>query len=57
MAGYLPVILESLDANRHHYLLLSALKEVIVLHAITPGLDFGPYIEQVLPHLLKVRQS
>jgi len=57
MACYLPVILESLNANRHHYLLLSALKEVIVLHANTTGLDFGPYIEQVLPHLLKHCES
>ena len=57
MACYLPVILESLNANRHHYLLLSTLKEVIVLHANTTGLDFGPYIEQVLPHLLKVRYA
>eukprot|EP00622_Pseudochattonella_farcimen_P007753 FR743818.1.p1 GENE.FR743818.1~~FR743818.1.p1 ORF type:complete len:315 (+),score=58.24 FR743818.1:56-946(+) len=57
MKGYLPVILESLSQNRHHYLLLSALKEVILLHANTTGLDFGAYIDQVLPHLYKHCES
>lgn len=57
MQVYLPLVLESLGHSRHHYLLLSALKEVIVLHANTPDLDFTPYLDQVLPHLFQHCES
>lgn len=57
MAVYLPLILESLSQSRHHYLLLSALKEVIVLYANDPTLDFSPYLDQVLPHLFQHCES
>lgn len=52
----LPLILTYMARSRHHYLLLSALKEVLVLHATTSQ-DFGSYIDQVIPHLLKHGQS
>ncbi|CAM9530101.1 unnamed protein product [Ectocarpus fasciculatus] len=54
MAMYLPGILDAFEKSvKHQYLLLSSLKEVIVCHANTPGLEFGPYVDQVLPHLFQ----
>lgn len=45
---YLPGILDAFEESvKHQYLLLSSLKEVIVCHATTPGLDFGPFVDQV----------
>lgn len=45
---YLPGILNAFEHSvRHQYLLLSSLKEVIVCHANTEGLDFSPYVDQV----------
>merc|ERR1712178_87349 len=52
----LPLILTYMARSRHHYLPLSALKEVLVLHASTAQ-DFGCYIDQVIPHLLKHAES
>ncbi|CAN0314851.1 unnamed protein product, partial [Discosporangium mesarthrocarpum] len=51
MSKYLPVILDTLERSKHQYLLLSSLKEVIVCHAETEGLEFSIYVDQVLPHL------
>lgn len=54
MEMYLPGILDAFEKSvKHQYLLLSSLKEVIVCHANTDGLDFTPYVDQVLPHLFK----
>ncbi|CAM9970460.1 unnamed protein product [Ascophyllum nodosum] len=54
MKMYLPGILSAfMKSVKHQYLLLSSLKEVIVCHANTEGLDFSPYVDQVLPHLFK----
>ncbi|CAN0530331.1 unnamed protein product, partial [Ectocarpus sp. 12 AP-2014] len=54
MDRYLPGILDAFEKSvKHQYLLLSSLKEVIVCHANTPGLEFGPYVDQVLPHLFQ----
>ncbi|CBN79044.1 conserved unknown protein [Ectocarpus siliculosus] len=54
MPMYLPGILDAFERSvKHQYLLLSSLKEVIVCHANTPGLEFGPYVDQVLPHLFQ----
>lgn len=48
MDRYLPGILDAFEKSvKHQYLLLSSLKEVIVCHANTPGLEFGPYVDQV----------
>ena len=45
---YLPGILDAFEKSvKHQYLLLSSLKEVIVCHATTPGLDFSPFVDQV----------
>jgi len=57
MGSYLPLILSSLAQDRNHYLLLSALKEVILVHAKTPALDFSPHLDQVMPLLVKHCQS
>ena len=51
MAAFLPVVLESIGTNRHQYLLLAALKEIILVHA-TQGLNFNPFLDSVLPGLL-----
>eukprot|EP00903_Cladosiphon_okamuranus_P016633 g15341.t1 len=52
MTLYLPGILNAFEkSKKHQYLLLSALKEVIVCHASTQGLNFSPFVDQVLPHL------
>ena len=51
MSTYLPVILTSLENTKHQYLLLAALKEIIVVHA-TKGMDFSSYLNAVLPCLL-----
>jgi len=56
MPAYLPPILGALAADKNHYLLLSSLKEIIVLHAAKSDLraTFGThYLEQVLPPLLE----
>jgi len=50
MSLFLPSILSSLQQDRNHYLLLSSLKEVIVLHASNKQ-DFSSYLNQVLPPL------
>jgi len=47
MQVFLPSILQALAADRNHYLLLAALKEVITVHA-SEGRDFTPYLEAVL---------
>lgn len=45
---YLPGILKAFQKSvKHQYLLLSSLKEVIVCHANTDGLDFTLYVDQV----------
>lgn len=51
MSTYLPVILTSIENTKHQYLLLAALKEIIVVHA-TKGMDFSAYLNAVLPCLL-----
>lgn len=51
MTIYLPVILESIGAHTHQYLLLVALKEVIVVHA-NHNIDFTVFLDKVLPGLL-----
>ena len=51
MTIYLPVILESIGAHTHQYLLLVALKEVIVVHA-SHNIDFTVFLDSVLPGLL-----
>lgn len=51
MSTYLPVILTSIENTKHQYLLLAALKEIIVVHAIK-GMDFSAYLNAVLPCLL-----
>ena len=51
MTIYLPVILESIGAHTHQYLLLVALKEVIVVHA-NHNIDFTVFLAKVLPGLL-----
>jgi len=53
MTTYLPLILQALTDSRHQYLLLAALKEVIVCHAASTELDFGDYVDEVLPHLYR----
>lgn len=60
MPAYLPPILSALAADKNHYLLLSALKEIIVLHAAKRELTatFGSqFLEQVLPPLFEHCQS
>jgi hypothetical protein len=52
MSAFLPTILNALEASHHQYLLLSALKEVIICHSQDQQLDIGPYVDQVLPHLI-----
>lgn len=45
---YLPGVLDAFErSEKHQYLLLSSLKELIVCHANTDGLDFSPYVDQV----------
>ena len=45
---YLPGILDAFEKSvKHQYLLLSSLKEVIVCHSTTSGLDFSPFVDQV----------
>lgn len=51
MSTYLPVVLSAVQSNRHQYLLLEALREIIVVHANTHR-DFSSYLEAVLPGLL-----
>ena len=51
MGIFLPVVLESIGTNRHQYLLLASLKEIILVHA-NQGLDFSPFLDSVLPGLL-----
>ena len=52
MESFLPVVLQAVESNRQQYLLLAALKEIIVIHA-NSGMDFTMYLEAVLPGLLK----
>ena len=47
MTTYLPVVLQAVDSSKHQYLLLAALKEVIVVHADS-SLSFEAYLDQVL---------
>ena len=56
MATYLPLILQAVDSTRHQYLLLSALKETIVVH-VKKGLHFEPYLDTVLPGLMQLTSS
>eukprot|EP01038_Epipyxis_sp_PR26KG_P006809 gene6809-9325_t len=62
MQYFLPLVLSnesstSININtRHQYLLLAALKEVIILYA-NKNLDFESYLPQVLPILLNQCQS
>jgi len=57
MGSYLPVLLKTLNSGKNEYLLLSALKEVITCHSTTAGLDFSPYVTDVIPILTKHCQS
>lgn len=52
MGVFLPAVLQSVESNRHQYLLLAALKEVIVVFA-NLQLNFLPYLPSVLPVLLR----
>lgn len=56
MQVYLPVALQSAQSNKNQYLLLAALKEIIVVFA-NQGLDFQPYLGAVLPVLLEQCRS
>lgn len=53
MPAFLPVVLQPAHSTKNQYLLLAALKEVIVVHA-SSGLSFEVYLEQVLPGLLGI---
>ena len=53
MVIFLPVVLEAVENNRHQYLLLASLKEIILEHA-NKGKDFSSHLQSVLPGLLKV---
>ncbi len=58
MATFLPAILEALNKSKHQYLILSALKEVILCHHQNDGnFDIGPYVNQILPYLLQYCES
>ncbi len=59
MATFLVTILDALNESKHQYLILSALKEVIVCHHQQKdgNFDIGPYVSQILPHLLKYCES
>lgn len=46
MAMYLPVLLQAVESSKHQYLLLAALKEVIVVH-VNSALSFEAYLSQV----------
>ncbi len=55
---FLPTILDALNKSKHQYLLLSALKEVIVCHRQKDEIFYiGPYVSQILPCLLKYCES
>lgn len=56
MQVYLPVALQSTQSNKNQYLLLAALKEIIVVFA-NQNLDFQPYLSVVLPVLLEQCRS
>ncbi len=51
MQVYLPIVLQSAQSNKNQYLLLAALKEIIVVFA-NQGMDFQSYLGVVLPVLL-----
>jgi len=52
MKAFLPAILDALETNpKHQYLLLSALKEVILCHTSTPGRSFADYCGRVCDNL------
>jgi cullin-associated NEDD8-dissociated protein 1 len=56
MPNFLPVVLQAVCSNRHQYLLLASLKEIIVVHA-NFGQDFSFYLDQVLPGLIEQCRS
>ena len=57
MSVFLPVVLQAVESNRQQqYLLLASLKEIIIVHA-NQALDFAPYLDSVLPGLLRQCQA
>ena len=56
MVAFLPVVLQAVESNKQQYLLLASLKEIILVHA-NQGLDFAPYLDSVLPGLLRQCQA
>ena len=51
MSTYLPIILQAVESSKHQYLLLAALREVIIVHANT-GKSFMQYVDSILPGLI-----
>lgn len=56
MDVFLPVALQSAHNIRHQYLLLAALKQIVVVFA-NQNRDFSPYLSAVLPVLLEQCRS
>jgi len=58
MARYIPVILNALNSGNHRYLLLAALRELILVHSESPNKgNFAEYIQQVVPAVLSSTAS
>jgi cullin-associated NEDD8-dissociated protein 1 len=52
MEVFLPVVLQGVESNKHQYLLLASLKEIISVH-VNNEINFEFYLDRVLPGLLK----
>jgi cullin-associated NEDD8-dissociated protein 1 len=60
MEAFLPATLAQVASEKHQYLLLASLKEIITVHAgalsasntLCPQGDLGPYLDRILPRLM-----